>query len=84
MQPRCIECGCEFASREGDLWAFFYGSTALITGFFIFLLVFTNLAYRLDAQILAGLLNVSALIITLPSRKGMAIALDWFLESRLK
>lgn len=78
----CPHCGCNFQKREGDLWWFFYGSTACITGFFIFLLVLTNTANQLGAQLTAGVLNTLTLIASLPHRKGMAIAVDWYFEQR--
>lgn len=82
LVDRCSECSCEIKRREGDCWAFLYASTAFITGLFIVAMLITRVSQILLGQILFGITAAVVLILSLPYRKGLAIAIDYVLESR--
>lgn len=82
LVDQCPECSCEIKGREGDCWAFLFASTAFITGIFLLIILFTDVSQLLLGQILVGVGAGSSLLLTLPVRKGIAIAIDYVLEQR--
>ncbi|MCB0417691.1 MAG: DUF983 domain-containing protein [Bdellovibrionaceae bacterium] len=84
VHKACAECKCELRAREGDCWFFMYITTAFITGLFILVMVLMTPANH-DmgrAGLAAGALLT--IVLTVPRRKGMAIAIDYLVDSRLE
>lgn len=79
----CPVCGLAIRSRDPDTWFFMYGSTAAITGVFILLLFALRPVGRPD---LVRVLLVGGAIVTflttMPARKSLAVAFDYWLEAR--
>lgn len=76
----CEHCGFEVDRRATDTWAFIYLSTAALTG----VVVIGMLLFRPDDLFYGRMMLVGAavaiVVCSLPSRKGMAIAFDYFIE----
>jgi uncharacterized protein (DUF983 family) len=80
LAPACSECGLALARREGDLFAFMYASTGLVTAAFLIGMWFVkpaNLALG-QAVVLVG--AVAIMLATWPARKGIAVAIDYVRE----
>src|SRR5262249_18638993 len=78
LDRQCADCGLPFEAVEGDTWAFMYFTTAFITGLIVaamFLIRPAHLWLGRGAVLGAAL---AAIFGTLPNRKGMAVALDYF------
>jgi uncharacterized protein (DUF983 family) len=82
LVDRCSVCDCAIQAREDETWFFMYISTAAITGVFIvgmFLIFPRNIAW---ARWLVAGLAIAVFVVTTGPRKGIAIALDYFVDSR--
>ena len=84
VREHCDACGLELKSREPDTWLFMYVSTAFITGLFIIglLWVFPVPANKWLARLCIGSAAIVAFFGTAPLRKGLAIAFDFWIDSR--
>lgn len=87
LRERCPVCALPFEAGTGDTWFFMYMTTAGLTGALIVILFLIRpLVARLDhfwigqvAVLLAALVVIG---LSLPYRKGLAIALDYLVEGR--
>jgi uncharacterized protein (DUF983 family) len=83
----CPHCGLTLKAREGDCWAFLYVTTAGLIGVLLvlMLLFFHALSHATSlifAQALYLAIGILGIFWTLPSRKGLAIAVDYLLDQR--
>jgi uncharacterized protein (DUF983 family) len=84
----CPECGTPFAAREGDSYFVLYGTMALITGVFLLLaiLALSNQPFyqQWKATIWAvlGIGLFTSILATARQRKGIAVAMDCYIEGR--
>jgi len=81
IHPTCSVCGLHFAgAREGDTWAWMYFSTAFMTGW----VILGMFLYRPESIILGLVIVILAalglMFGTLPFRKGLAFAMDYWIE----
>ena len=81
-RERCAACGLELASLHPHTWAFMYISTAGMTGVIVVAMLLTHppSAWLGRVLVLAG--AIVLIIGTLPHRKGVALALEFLLESK--
>lgn len=82
VAERCGACDLDLDTREGDTWAFMYISTAGLTGLFFVVMLLVRPANLVIAR---GVLLPLALVVivgTLPLRKSIAIAFDYYSELR--
>ncbi len=80
LKHDCERCGYEFADREGNCWFFLYSTTAALTGVFLILMfIWKPGDLFLGRTILAGA-AFGIIPLTLPVRKGIALALDYLAE----
>jgi uncharacterized protein (DUF983 family) len=82
LRERCDACGLRYAPYAADTWAMMYFSTAGLTG-----LVVVGLIVARPRNLLAGRLALAAvalavIVLSLPFRKGAAIALNWLVSIR--
>jgi len=82
LRPRCEACGFDIAQRSADTWAPMYLSTAGLTG-----VVIVGMLVLKPANVVVGRLTLAAaataaIVLTLPLRKGGAIALNYFIEMK--
>ncbi len=82
LNPQCSFCGCLFQQREDDTYFFMYMSTGLLTGVFIVIMFFVIPTDVLLGKIILLILSLSVFVITHPNRKGLAIAIDYCVDSR--
>jgi uncharacterized protein (DUF983 family) len=82
LAERCTSCNLPIRAREDDTWFFMYISTAGITG--IFLLVMLSMTPRnlLVGRIAIALAAFAIFFATNRRRKGIAIGLDFYVDSR--
>ena len=82
LNPICSNCSCSFQEREDDTYFFMYMSTGLITGIFIILMFFIiprDLKFGKTVLLFA---SVGLFVLTHPYRKGLAVAIDFVVDSR--
>lgn len=81
LNEKCSYCNCEFQLREDDTYFFMYMSTGFLTGLFIvsmFFVVPTNIRF---GKLILLLLSLLFFILTHPFRKGLAVAIDYYVDS---
>lgn len=82
LELRCSACGLDLAHVERDSWGFMYFSTAAITGVILVgMLLVTPASVRLG-QVVVGATALVLMAGSLPFRKGAAIGLNYWFESR--
>lgn len=82
LHERCGVCGLAFERRSGDTWFFMYMSTAGLTGLLVVIMFVLRPRVIWIGQLLVGLVAVAVIGLSLPYRKGIAVALDYLLERR--
>lgn len=84
LEVRCEECALPLRVYDENTWFFMYMSTAGITGIFILsMLLMTPPQNEVPAKIGVGLLSLAVFFFTHQSRKGMAVAWEYWLDSKL-
>lgn len=82
LKHHCEECGYEFEEREGDCWFFLYSTTAALTGVFIILMLVWK-PYNMElGRVIIGLAAVGVIALSLPIRKGIALALEYISDTK--
>jgi len=80
LRDRCEVCGFDLGRRAEDTWAVIYLTTAGMTGAVIIgMLIFRPLNIVIGRTVLA-LVALGVIVATLPSRKGVAIAFNYYIE----
>ncbi|MFM8312752.1 MAG: DUF983 domain-containing protein [Deltaproteobacteria bacterium] len=82
LNEHCSHCECLFQSREDDTYFFMYMSTGFITGIFIvgmFFIIPNDIKY---GKLILLALSLLLFIATHPFRKGLAVAIDFYVDSR--
>jgi uncharacterized protein (DUF983 family) len=82
LRERCRDCGLEIRSREEDTWFLMYMSTAAITGLFVIAMLLIRPRSLLLGRIGIGVTALLVFLVTNPIRKGIAIALDYYVDTR--
>ena len=77
---QCGVCALPLRRREGDLFAFMYVSTGLVTAVFLIFMWFVTPANLRLGQVLVTLAALGLMVGTLRVRKGVAVALDYVRE----
>ena len=80
LQPQCSHCSLKYEENEGDSWAFMYISTGFITGLFIVGMFLLKPENRYLGFIVVAVLSILVMVGTIPFRKGIAVALDFWLR----
>ncbi len=82
FKHQCAVCGYGFEEREGNCWFFLYSTTAALTGLFLIAMLLWRPA---DPALGRIVLTVAAIVVipaSLPLRKGIALALEYYSEIR--
>lgn len=82
LRERCPVCGLKYEAHTGDTWFFMYMTTAGLTGVLLVLLFLVRPAIIWVGQIFVALAAIAVIVLSLPYRKGFAVALDWLVERR--
>ena len=80
LHETCPVCGLEFERRVGDTWFFMYMTTAGLTGSLVVAMFLIRPRVIWVGQILVALAAVAIIGLTLPHRKGLAVAIDYWIE----
>ena len=79
LQERCPVCGLDIEARSGDTWFFMYMSTAGLTGTIVVIMFLLRPRVFWVGQLLVIVAAVLVIGVSLPLRKGLAIALDYLM-----
>jgi uncharacterized protein (DUF983 family) len=82
LREQCDCCGLVYEPHTGTTWGFMYVTNAALTGAIIVLMLLIRPSSILQGQIVVGIAAVGIAIGTLPYRKGMAISIDYIIDSR--
>jgi uncharacterized protein (DUF983 family) len=84
LRESCPVCGLRYEERSGDTWFFMYMTTAGLTGVLVVVmfLVRPRVVWLGQLAVLAAAVVVIGL--SLPYRKGVAVALDYLIERRVR
>jgi len=82
MLERCSACGLQYAPYSHDTWAMIYFSTAGLTGAVLVLLIVVRPGNLLLGRVAIGAIALLVIVISLPFRKGAAIAINWLIAAR--
>jgi uncharacterized protein (DUF983 family) len=80
LHERCPVCDLELERRVGDTWFFMYMTTAGLTGSLVVLMFLIRPRVVWVGQIVVSLAAVAVIGLSLPYRKAVAVALDYFIE----
>ncbi len=76
----CSVCGLEFERRLGDTWFFMYMSTAGLSGVLVVAMFLIRPRVVWVGQAIVCVAAVAIIGLSLPYRKGIAVALDYWIE----
>jgi uncharacterized protein (DUF983 family) len=82
LRESCPVCGLRFESHTGDTWFFMYMSTAGLTGVLVVCMFLLRPRIVWLGQIVVCAAALLVIGLTLPYRKGIAVALDYLVERR--
>jgi uncharacterized protein (DUF983 family) len=80
LKERCDHCALPLRVHEDDCYAFMYVSTGFITGVFLIAFFFFTPANIVLGQVIVALLAVAIMWLTMPQRKGVALALNFLID----
>ncbi len=80
LRDNCTECGFDLAARAKDTWAVIYLTTAGLTGAIIAGMLIVKPFNLVLGQLVLAVFAVVVIVASLPSRKGMAIGFDYYIE----
>jgi uncharacterized protein (DUF983 family) len=82
LRERCEVCGLDLARYGHDTWAMIYFSTAGLTGVVVIGLIVARPQNLMLGRFALGAIALAVIVLTLPFRKGAAIALNWLIATR--
>ena len=82
LRERCPVCGLDIEARSGDTWFFMYMSTAGLTGTIVVVMFLLRPRVLWIGQLLVVVAAVLVIGLSLPLRKGVAIALDYLVTRK--
>jgi uncharacterized protein (DUF983 family) len=81
LRHRCHHCDLDFNSAQDNAWAFMYVTTAGLTGVIIVGMFLIAPRFVLAGQIFVGLAAVLFIVGTIPYRKGIAISIEYLIDT---
>jgi len=82
LNEKCSNCECLLQQREDDTYFFMYMSTGFLTGLFVVAMFFVIPSDLRYGKWVLLFLSVGLFILTHPFRKGLAIAIDYYVECK--
>lgn len=82
LRESCPACGLAYEKRAGDTWFFMYMSTGALTGILLIVLFLIRPRVVWIGQLLVSVAAVALIGLTLPYRKGIAVALDYLIDAK--
>ena len=83
LRAACAACGLDYDRLAHDTWALIYVSTAALTGVVIVAVVFFRPFDVVAGRFLLAIGAALLIVATLPLRKGLAIGLNHYLDTRM-
>jgi uncharacterized protein (DUF983 family) len=83
LRESCPVCGLRYEERSGDTWFFMYMTTAGLTGCLVVLMFLLRPRVVWMGQLAVLALAIVVIGLSLPYRKGVAVALDYLIERRV-
>jgi uncharacterized protein (DUF983 family) len=80
LNESCPVCGLLYERRTGDTWFFMYMTTAGLTGVLVVSMFILRPKVVWAGQIAIGVAALVLIVLTLPTRKGIAVALNYLSE----
>ena len=77
LRPECEECGFRFQRAVGDHLGVIYITTAIQTAIFAALVLTVDPVHPWIARTLLAALALAVMLLNLPNRKGLAVAIDY-------
>jgi len=85
LKDRCEVCELQFEAEDGSTWGFMYVSTGFITGVLIVLMFLVRPDSFFSGQMAMVAVALVAIVGSLPRRKGVAVAVEyWFGANRIR
>lgn len=84
LRESCPACGLVYEPRTGDTWFFMYMTTAGLTGLLVVSMFLFRPAVVWMGQVAVGLAGLVVILLSLPYRKGLAVALDYWIARRTR
>jgi len=84
LRESCPVCGLPYEERSGDTWFFMYMTTAGLTGVLVVILFLVRPRIVWLGQVAVFAAAIVVIGLSLPFRKGIAVALDYLIERRVK
>ncbi len=84
LHKNCPKCHYLFFYDPIDILSFMYMSTALLTGLFILVMFTLTPANLVLGRVLLGFLALLTIVGSLPRRKGIAIAIEYWSRLHLE
>jgi uncharacterized protein (DUF983 family) len=82
FRHHCENCGFQFEEREGNCWFLLYTTTAALTGLFIIGILVWRPENLLLGRSILTISSFCVITLSLPARKGIALALEFLSESK--
>lgn len=82
LRSHCPQCGLRFLKDPVDILVFMYLSTAFLTGLFILLMFWILPADQTGGRIILLVGALALMVLSLPYRKGVALALEYWSEQK--
>lgn len=83
LRQHCDACGLQFLEGSGDTWALIYLSTAGITGLIVILILLAGTELVTDHRWALASFAFLTIVLTLPYRKGLAVAIEHIINRSL-
>jgi uncharacterized protein (DUF983 family) len=80
LRDACPVCGLRYETNAGDTWFFMYMSTAGLTGSLVVLMFLLRPRVIWVGQLIVSIAAVLVIGVSLPYRKGLAVALNYLVE----
>lgn len=80
LNERCPVCRLSFEREAGDTWFFMYMTTAGLTGSLVVLMFLVRPRVLWVGQVLVVIAAVLVIGLSLPYRKGLAVAINYLTE----
>lgn len=80
VHDSCKHCRLDFVANQANTWAFMYISTACLTGLIVGGMVFFPPENLFLGRTTIVVLAISFIVLTLPYRKGVAMACEYLVE----
>jgi uncharacterized protein (DUF983 family) len=80
LNESCPVCGLLYERQTGDTWFFMYMTTAGLTGVLVVSMFILRPKVVWAGQIAIAIAALVLIVLTLPTRKGIAVALNYLSE----